>query len=268
MKSQNLKIQTDRALDSYLPPADREPKTLHRAMRYSVFSGGKRIRPIIVLAAAGACGLPARKALPAACAVELVHTYSLIHDDLPAMDDDDYRRGKPACHRKFGEAGAILAGDALLTLAFNIIARKMPPSVSVQAAKELSEAAGTFGMVGGQTADIELHGRNNGFQALERINRMKTARLFEASARLGAVAARADSRKTKAMADYGGCLGMAFQAVDDILDGDGCVKFLGKRGSRAYAEEMIKRAKAALKPFGSGAGKLMAIADQVLDRIR
>ena len=263
---ETTKSLIDKALDAYLPPGDKEPKSLHRAMRYSVFPGGKRIRPIIVLASAEACGA-LKGALPAACAVEFVHTYSLVHDDLPVMDDDDYRREKPSCHRKFGEANAILAGDGLLTLAFNIIASDMPPSIAASAAKELSGAIGTFGMVGGQAADIESQDKKKSPKELERINRLKTARLFEASSKLGAITAKSDGRKTKALSDYGERLGMAFQAVDDILDGDGSVKLFGDARARLYARDLIEKAKAALKPFGARAEKLEAIADHVLEQL-
>lgn len=256
----------DRALDSLLPGEGREPKVLHRAMRYSVFSGGKRIRPIIVLEAALACGGKVRDALPAACAVELVHAYSLVHDDLPAMDDDDIRRGKPTSHKAFGEANAILSGDGLLTLAFNIIARHSGSTAAVEAA-ELSEAIGTHGMVGGQAVDIELHDRKKSAKKLEYINCLKTAKLFEVSAKLGAIAAGSGSAKVKAMAAYGVRLGAAFQIVDDIMDDDGYAKLFGNEKARRDAGDLIGKAKAALKPFGSKAKALSAIADYVLTRI-
>ena len=264
LKSRHAMI--DKALGGFLPGADKEPKVLHRAMRYSVFSGGKRIRPIIVLEAAAACGAAVRNALPAACAVELIHTYSLVHDDLPAMDDDDIRRGKPTSHKAFGEANAILSGDGLLTLAFNIIARHSGSSAAVEAA-ELSEAIGTHGMVGGQAVDIELHDKKKSAKKLEYINCLKTAKLFEASAKLGAIAARSDAVKIMAMAAYGVRLGAAFQIVDDILDDDGYAKLFGNEKARFDASDLIDKAKAALKPFGSKAKALLAIADYVLAEI-
>jgi len=260
----------DKALKGFLPGADKEPKALHRAMRYSVFSGGKRIRPIIVVEAAAACGglRQAQGAVPAACAVELVHTYSLVHDDLPAMDDDDYRRGKPACHKAFGDAAAILAGDGLLTLAFNIIARHAHPAAAASLAAELSEAIGTRGMVGGQAADIEFKHKKKDVQTIERINLLKTAKLFEVSAKLGAIAARSGAREAKAMARYGLRLGKAFQIVDDIVDNDGCARLFGAAKARAGAKRLIEEAKESIKGFGRNAARLNGIADYVLHPIK
>ena len=258
----------DAALDKFLPGADKEPKTLHKAMRYSVFSGGKRIRPIIVIESARACGASQKDAIAAACAVELVHTYSLVHDDLPSMDDDDYRRGKPTSHKAFGEANAILSGDGLLTLAFNIIARHSKPASAASEAAELSEAIGTRGMVGGQAADIEFQEGRKNASKLEYINCLKTAKLFEASAKLGAIAARAGAAKIGAMASYGMRLGAAFQMVDDILDNDGYARLFGADKARDDAGDLIKKAKAALAPFGKRADKLKALADYVMDQVR
>jgi len=266
LKGQHVVI--DKALDSFLPGADTEPKVLHRAMRYSVFSGGKRIRPIIVIAAAAACGAAAKEALPAACAVELIHTYSLVHDDLPALDDDDFRRGKPTSHKAFGEANAILTGDGLLTLAFNIIARYSAPAVAAAEARELSESIGTHGMVGGQAVDIELQNKKKSAKKLEYINCLKTAKLFEASAKLGAIAAKAGALKARAMAAYGVRLGAAFQIVDDILDNDGYARLFGRDKALADASDLIGKAKGALKPFGPKAKKLVEIADHVLDQVQ
>lgn len=258
----------DKALDRYLPKADKEPKTLHKAMRYSVFSGGKRIRPVIVLEAARACGGSVRDALPAACAVELVHTYSLVHDDLPAMDDDDFRRGKPTSHKAFGEANAILSGDGLLTLAFNVLARHSDRATSAAQAAELSEAIGTRGMVGGQAADMQFQRGKTGAKKLEYINCLKTAKLFEASAKLGAIAAGASPADIRLMASYGMRLGAAFQMVDDILDRDGYARLFGAAKARADATELVIKAKAAIEPFGARAKGLIEIADYVIGRIR
>ena len=246
----NLIKSIDKNLDHYLPPANLKPVILHRAMRYSTFSGGKRIRPVILIEAAIACGGSSADALAAACAVEFVHTYSLIHDDLPSMDDDDYRRGLPSCHKKFGEASAILAGDALLTLAFNVLANEYSPLSSAGMTKELSKAIGSEGMVGGQALDIA--GSKNPYN----INSLKTAKLFESAAVLGAISARAGDQKIKAMRKYGFNLGMAFQATDDILDGED--KF-----SRGDIKASIAKAKVALKIFGSSADKLKTIADRI-----
>jgi geranylgeranyl diphosphate synthase type II len=256
----------DSALDRFLPKEDREPKVLHRAMRYSVFSGGKRIRPVIVIESARACGASQKDAMAAACAVELVHTYSLVHDDLPSMDDDDFRRGKPTSHKAFGEANAILSGDGLLTLAFNIIARHSKPSAAASMAAELSEAIGTRGMVGGQAADIEFQEGKKNAAKLEYINCLKTAKLFEASAKLGAIAAGSGVKKIRAMASYGMRLGAAFQMVDDIMDNDGYARLFGAEKARHDAGELIKKAKEAIRPFGKRAGVLSALADYVMDQ--
>ncbi len=265
----------DHNLDKFLPSERREPKNLHKAMRYSVFSGGKRLRPIILIEAALACGEESlKKSVAAACAVEFIHTYSLIHDDLPSMDDDDSRRGKPSCHKAFTEGLAILAGDALLTLAFGVLAGSYPSETSAEMTEELSRAVGSEGMVGGQALDIEKYknagsrlGRNYSSSEVEKhnfvlartINRLKTAKLFEASAVLGALSVGAGEKNRKAMRIYGAALGMAFQAVDDILDGEG-------RPSRRDAEILTAKAKAALKIFGRRAEKLKEIADSLILR--
>jgi geranylgeranyl diphosphate synthase type II len=211
---QNSKLikSIDARLDRYLPSNKEEPIVLHKAMRYSVFPGGKRIRPVILIEAAIACGAKAGDAVPAAAAVELVHAYSLIHDDLPSMDDDDYRRGKLSCHKKFGEANAILAGDALLTLAFDIIANEYLPAAGIKMIKELSCAIGSKGMVGGQAMDIAE------YKDKRKVNRLKTAKLFAASAALGAISAGASASKIKAMRRFGANFGMKFQAADDAAD--------------------------------------------------
>lgn len=250
----NLIKFIDKNLDRFLPSEKAEPEALHKAMRYSVLSGGKRIRPIILIETAIACGGKPAKAAAAACAVEFVHTYSLIHDDLPSMDNDDYRRGLPSCHRKFGEAHAILAGDALLTLAFNILAEEYPPSMSANMIKILSSAIGSCGMVGGQALDITKS------KDLESVNFLKTAKLFEAAACLGALSAKASKQKIEAMRRCGISLGIAFQVVDDILDKG---HFDKKVPSAAILTE---KAKVALNIFGQRADRLKGIADRVLNR--
>ena len=261
-----LKASIDRALGRYLPLATEEPRLIHRAMRYSVFSGGKRIRPAITLEACRACGGTMAQALPAACAVELVHTYSLIHDDLPSMDDDDSRRGKPTCHRKFGEALAILAGDALLTRSFGILAEYRKPSVTRSAIAALTAAAGTAGMVGGQVMDIAGKKKMT-IERLDRINDLKTGRLFEAAAALGAITAGADRRRVKAMAAYGRAIGRAFQIVDDCLDGDGYARLMGAVRARAAGRAATCRAEKALAPFSAKGKTLAALACHLADRI-
>ena len=258
------KDQIDAALNKYLPSEKDEPRAIHKAMRYSVFSGGKRLRPIIAIESAKACGGRPKDIVPLACAVELVHAYSLIHDDLPSMDDDDYRRGKPSCHKAFGEANAILAGDALLTLAFNIISGSPNPKLGSAAVRELSRAIGTCGIVGGQALDLMYKDRRKDKRMLERINRLKTSKLFEGSARLGAMAAGSNAKEIKAMAAFGSDLGAAFQIVDDIIDRGDYVRTFGPARARRDAEQLIERAKSKLAIFGAGAKNLKAIADCIL----
>lgn len=211
-------IEIERALKGYLPKGN---DALSRAMRYSVFSGGKRIRPILTIESSKACGGKLSAALPAACAVELVHTYSLIHDDLPAMDNDDFRRGKPTCHKVFGQANAILAGDALLTLAFNILSEYSDTATGMKIVKELSDAVGVDGMVRGQALDLEFQRKRRDGKIARKIDLLKTAKLFAAAAKIGALTAQAGPRKMKALERFGGYLGLSFQIVDDHLDGEG-----------------------------------------------
>ncbi len=261
----------DKALDRRLPKSGVRPKIIHKAMRYSVFSGGKRIRPILVLEACKACSKPGDKralkeAIVMGCAVEMVHAYSLVHDDLPSMDNDDYRRGKLACHKAFGEANAILTGDALLTLAFNILSNNLDADNGIKAIKELSGAVGTFGMVGGQVIDIEHKGRSVGKAVKNRINTLKTARLFEASVILGAIAANASDSKMRAMSVFGRSIGDAFQIVDDIMDKDVSDVAKTKNSAANRAEDITYRAKKALKIFGDRACILKGIADLILKR--
>lgn len=222
-------VLTDRLLDEYLPPGDAEPKTLHQAMRYSVLAGGKRLRPILALAAYDYCGGDRARAeatiFPAMAALEMVHTYSLIHDDLPCMDDDDLRRGRPTCHKQFNEAVATLAGDALHVVAFELMAR----TGSVEVVRELAHSGGTSGMLGGQMADIEAEGRQVSRVEIENIHRLKTAALIRGSVRIGAMLAKADRNLLDRLSVYGEKIGLAFQIVDDILDVEGDQALLGKR---------------------------------------
>ncbi len=254
-----LRNSVNKELGKCLPSENTEPKIIHRAMRYSVFSGGKRLRPILAIESCVICGGKKKEVLPAAAAIELIHTYSLIHDDLPAMDDDDYRRGKPACHKRFGEANAILAGDALLTLAFNVVSFRMRQALAPKIAKELADATGSRGMVGGQVMDLEWHGAFKGKGLSNRINRLKTASLFEASTKIGAMVASADRERIIKMAKFGVALGMAFQRVDDILDGE---------SRAAIPRDIIEAAKRELKIFGKRADNLKMIADHVLNRLK
>jgi len=274
------------ALDSYtrLPPDC--PPQLAEAIRYSLLAPGKRLRPLLVLMAAEACGGNCEAALPAACAVEMVHAYSLIHDDLPCMDDDDMRRGRPTCHKAFGEALAVLAGDALLTLAFEILAREVRPArVAADCCLELARAAGPAALVGGQADDLDGTSGVTDVARLESIHRRKTGAMIQVSIRLGAMIARGSRRQRSALEKYSQAVGLAFQIVDDLLDVGGDEKALGKRAgkdaergkltfpgllgvdeSRGRAEQLISEALAALKSLGPQAEGLEALARAVLER--
>jgi geranylgeranyl diphosphate synthase type II len=279
----------DEALDRHLPTARTRPATLHAAMRYSLFAGGKRLRPILCLAAAEACGGSVEAALPPAAAVECLHTYTLIHDDLPCMDDDDLRRGMPTCHVKFGEGVAVLAGDALLTIAFEILA-KTPPAGRYHVGDyvaELAVASGSRHLIGGQILDLEGEGSEVVLTPaqLRFVHESKTAALLAASLRLGAMTANATPARLEAVTAYGRSLGLAFQVIDDILDVTSTAEKLGKSAgkdvasakstypalfglerSRKEAARLTRQAHAALKPLGRKAGRLREIADYLLDR--
>jgi geranylgeranyl diphosphate synthase, type II len=279
----------DAALERALPSENTPPPTIHRAMRYSVMAGGKRLRPILVIAGAETVGGTAATVLPTACALEMIHTYSLIHDDLPAMDDDDYRRGRLTSHKVFGDAIAILAGDALLTLAFRLVADNAAlvddPRVVRDVVAEIADAAGTLGMVGGQVVDIESEGKAIAADTLEYIHRHKTAALIRASLRVGALLAGGDAKAVAEVGEAGGELGLAFQIVDDILDVEGSLEELGKsagsderkqkatypaahglEASRRQAKQRIARAKERLAVFGPRSAPLRALADYVVER--
>lgn len=224
-----LKQQVDavhHALDALLPPAGERPQKLHEAMRYSIFAGGKRLRPVLCITACEACGGTAEQAMPAACALELLHTYTLIHDDLPAMDDDTLRRGRPTCHIQFDEATAILAGDALLTLAFEVLANV--PTLGSVLALELARAAGSRGVIGGQAEDLEAEGKTPDAALVEYIHCNKTAALIRAACVMGGICARADFQTLEKLAAYGESTGLAFQIIDDLLDESSTVEELGK----------------------------------------
>jgi geranylgeranyl diphosphate synthase type II len=277
----------DRALDRFLPKASVSPATIHRAMRYSLFAGGKRLRPVLCLAAAEACGGRMSAALPLACAVECIHTYSLIHDDLPSMDNDDLRRGRATCHKVFGEGIAILAGDALLTIAFEIAAQadetKRYPLREML--REIATAAGSRRLIAGQVADLEGEGRRINRAQLRYIHENKTAALLTSSVRLGAMAANAGAKELGAITAFGRALGLAFQVIDDILDVTQTSEKLGKSAgkdvaaqkatypaviglekSRAEARRLTAKAHAALESLGKKAGVLRALADYLLER--
>jgi geranylgeranyl diphosphate synthase type II len=231
---QKRQKRVEQALDRCLPKASTRPATIHRAMRYSLFAGGKRLRPILCLAAAETLGGRPEDALPLACAVECIHTYSLIHDDLPCMDDDDLRRGKPTSHKVFGEGTAVLAGDALLTHAFAVAARAKPRSRYSSAAlvAELAAASGSEALIAGQIVDLENEGKKISPAELQYIHRMKTAALITSSLRLGAMSANATPAQLKTLTDYGQALGLAFQVIDDILDITQTSEQLGKSSGK------------------------------------
>ncbi len=278
------------ALKEYLPPENASPAQIHKAMHYSVFAGGKRLRPILAIAAYEACGGLGDAILPVACAIELVHTYSLIHDDLPAMDDDDLRRGKPTNHKVFGEATAILTGDALLTYAFELIAKVVelePHSVSIlsKIVTKVSRAAGTFGMIGGQVLDLEAENKKLAVEDVRRIHDLKTSRMIALPITLGSMLARSDENIVSQMEQVGLKLGLAFQIVDDILDVRGSDENFGKpvgsdheKNKSTYpetigierslkcAEKLIADAEAMLAGIPLATGKIEKIADFIINR--
>jgi geranylgeranyl diphosphate synthase type II len=233
------RLLVDAALDRLMPAESTQPPSIHQAMRYSVFAGGKRLRPILCLETARIFTADVTPALHPACAVEFIHTYSLIHDDLPALDNDDLRRGKPTCHKKFGEATAILAGDALLTLAFEVIGAAPVDAVRrVAILSEVATSAGTVnGMVGGQMADLEAEGKGVAPQMLEYIHRSKTAALIRASVTSGALSAGASSEDVSRLRRFGETIGWAFQVTDDILDVEESSAALGKTAGKDIAQQ-------------------------------
>ncbi|MCE9556199.1 MAG: polyprenyl synthetase family protein [Planctomycetes bacterium] len=289
-----LRQDIDEALADAVGNSGEMPPRLNEALRYSLLGSGKRLRPIMVLLAAEACGCSRAKAMPAACAVEMIHAYSLVHDDLPAMDDDDLRRGRPTCHKVFGEALAILAGDALLTRAFELLAVEVqPPVVAASCCASLAEAAGAAGMVGGQVDDLEQEqvapsgDIEQQLQVLISIHRRKTAAMLRVSLKLGGIVAGATLDQLEALDAFGRPLGLAFQIVDDLLDvggveaatgkrvgkdhGRGKLTFpglLGSEESRVQAASLIDEACTALRPLGPQAAGLESLARYVLERDR
>lgn len=262
----------EKALAASLPRLSEKPKKLNDAVRYAVLSGGKRVRPILVLAACEAVGGRPDKAMPAAVAIELIHSYSLAHDDLPCMDNDGFRRGKPTCHKKFGETTALLAGDALLTLAFKVLSetkgRLSVPDLRnrIEASRLIAEAAGLRGMVGGQAVDMEYQKKDADLPAMEFINTHKTGALIAVSTRVGALLGGGSRRQVEALYRYGKHLGLLFQIVDDILDSEGYAELFGISGAKAEAKAFHERARRELRPFGKRAETLGRITDFVLDR--
>lgn len=281
----------DDALERYLPADSVHPQSIHRAMRYSVFAGGKRVRPVLMLAACDAVGGSPDTVMPAACAIEMIHTYSLIHDDLPAMDNDDFRRGRPTNHKVYGEAVAILAGDGLLTEAFKLIsdprfASGSSAEVKLSVIHEIASCAGTFGMVGGQVVDMESEGKPEiDLPTVQYIHAHKTGALIKASVVCGALLGGADESQLQAVRRYGEAAGLAFQIADDILDIEGTTEEIGKdagsdqaRGKATYpailglsaakqeAAYMMEQALLAVEPLGKAADPLRAIARYIVER--
>ena len=288
--NQFLATRTDavnRALDKFLPSETTKPATIHKAMRYSLFAGGKRMRPALCLAASEACGGSDALAMPLACAVECIHTYSLIHDDLPAMDNDDFRRGKPTNHKVFGEGVAVLAGDALLTQAFEIAAqcKKFPRYPHAQIILEIARASGSLQLIAGQVADLEGEGKKISVDELKFIHERKTSALLCCSVRLGGMSANCPPAQLRALTDFGYHVGLAFQVIDDILDVTQTSEQLGKTAgkdtaaqkatypaivglekSRKIAAQLTDKAFAALKIFKGKAVALEALAEFLLKR--
>jgi geranylgeranyl diphosphate synthase type II len=286
-----IRDEVDAALDRALPPETAWPPTIHRAVRYSLFAGGKRVRPALVVASGEAVGGARADLMPLACAAEMIHTYSLVHDDLPAMDDDDLRRGKPTSHKVFGEAIAILAGDALLTRAFHLMA-EVPDGCDearlrrrVRATAILGEACGTSGLIGGQVTDLESEGRTIDAAALERLHRAQTGALLSAGVRGGAVLGGADEADLDRLARYASAIGLAFQVVDDVLDATEDAEHLGKTAgkdeaakkatyvsvhglpaARTLAASLRQEALDAVAPLGRRGELLAALARLIVDR--
>jgi geranylgeranyl diphosphate synthase type II len=286
-----LREVVNEALERSLPPETAWPATIHRAVRYSLFGGGKRIRPLLALAAGEAAGGSRAELLPFACAVEMIHTYSLVHDDLPAMDDDDLRRGRATAHKVFGEAIAILAGDALLTRAFQLLAEVDPTSDAealrrrLRATALLGEACGTRGMIGGQVLDLESEGRPVSADELECLHRAKTGALLAACVEGGAILGGAGDEELAALGGYASAVGLAFQVVDDILDATEAAERLGKTAgkdeaagkatyvsvhgierARELAASLRERALLSLRPLGPRGELLAELARRIVDR--
>jgi geranylgeranyl diphosphate synthase type II len=285
------KGMVDKSLEALVPPTGTFPPKVFEAMRYSLFAGGKRVRPIMAVASAEALGARISGLLPIAASLELIHTYSLIHDDLPAMDNDDFRRGRPTCHKVFGDAIAILAGDGLLTMAFEALSdprRLISISAKRQLAviREIATASGVYGMVGGQVVDMESEGREIDLPTLDYIHTRKTGALIRAAVRVGALYARASEKRLRALTRYGEMTGLAFQIADDVLDITGTQEELGKdigsdlkkgkktfpavyglEESRRRAKEVVGHALEALKAFDRKADPLRELAKYIINRV-
>lgn len=291
MNNTAYRSRIEAVLDRWLPPAHQTPQRLHEALRYSVLGTGKRLRPILVYATGEALGVPLERLDAPAAAVELIHAYSLVHDDLPAMDNDDLRRGRPTCHKAFDEATAILVGDALQVLAFQILATdpamgQDSAAIRVRTIELLAVASGTAGMAGGQAIDLSAVGRRLPLAELEQMHSRKTGALIRASVLMAAAAASGlDAARTASLARFGECIGLAFQIQDDILDIEGDTATLGKptgadrakdkptypsvagmEAAKRRCRELHAQAVEAIQDFGAGADRLRALADFVIER--
>lgn len=284
------KAFAEACLEQSLDRLDREPPLIHDAMKYALFNGGKRLRPIMVFEGAALAGGTKEQVIPAACAMEMIHCYSLVHDDLPAMDDDELRRGKPTCHIVFGEANAILAGDALLTAAFGLLAQNTPiadtkPERILRVIEEIARAAGSGGMIGGQVIDLQLEQMDVDLDTLKHLHHLKTGQLFRAAMKSGAILCGMHEEGVQALDQYAGNFGLAFQITDDILDIEGCEAVTGKpvgsdeknhkptypsmvgmNRARQLAEEAVSACIANLQQFGPEADFLRDLARYVLLR--
>lgn len=277
----------DEALERFLPPAEEWPRELNEAMRYSIFAGGKRLRPILALAAAEALEKDFSAVLPMACALEMIHTYSLIHDDLPSMDDDDLRRGRPTNHKVFGEAIAILAGDSLLSEAFRLITlsqNRAKAEATLEVVSRIAQAIGPRGMVGGQVQDLLSEKKKISPEELEHLHRHKTGKLIQVAVEAGSILSEADPASLEALSRFGECIGLSFQIADDVLDIEGGEEIgkdigsdvakekatypsiLGLEESRRLARQLTEEALAALRTFGPSADPLREIARYVVYR--
>jgi len=259
--------EVDKTIDRLLPAEDQYPAQIHEAMRYSVFPGGKRFRPVLTLAACEATGGAFEEALIPAASIELIHCYSLVHDDLPQLDNDEIRRGKLTCHKKYGEPMALLVGDALLTAALQILSKVKPAQRGLRLLEEISTSSGTYGMIGGQVVDLMAGNSRSNLPMMDYISIHKTGKLIKASSVSGAIAAGASKRDTHRMQRYGECIGLAFQAIDDLDDGDGYTRMTDPKEIRLRVRDLIAQAKREIKPLGSKANKLQILADFLLKRI-
>lgn len=280
----------DSCLQKYLTPSDVYPPIVHEAMHYAIFNGGKRLRPIMVLEGATLAGGNQESTVPVACALEMIHSYSLVHDDLPAMDDDDLRRGKPTCHIVFGEANAILTGDALLTGAFAVMTEsaRMPgvkPDNLIRVIREIAEAAGSQGMIGGQVIDLQSEGQDIDYETLKTLHSLKTGKLFQAALRSGGILNDMNEQGLQSIDEYARNFGLAFQITDDILDVKGSevnlgktlgkdirnnkstyVSYYGLEKSREIAQDTVNKAKNIISIYGNKAGLLIELADYIVGR--